>query len=58
MVDLEPTCLDDVRESTYKMLYHPDQLINGKEDAANCYARAYYKLGREIIDVVLDRVRK
>ena len=58
MVDLEPTCLDEIRSSPYKQLYHPEQLINGKEDAANCFARAFNKLGKEIINVILDRVRK
>merc|ERR1712203_524100 len=37
---------------------HPEQLISGKEDAANNYARGHYTIGKEIIDLVLDRVRK
>jgi hypothetical protein len=28
-----------VRSGTYRELYHPDQIISGKEDAANNYAR-------------------
>lgn len=53
MVDLEPTVigtissdifhqqidLDEVRTGTYKQLFHPEQMITGKEDAANNYAR-------------------
>jgi len=39
-------------------LYHPEQLITGKEDAANNYARGYYIIGKEIVDIVLDRIRK
>jgi len=39
-------------------LFHPEQLITGKEDAANNYARGHYTIGKEIIDNVLDRVRK
>ncbi|XP_074499453.1 tubulin alpha chain-like [Sebastes fasciatus] len=57
-VDLEPTVIDQVRTGTYRQLFHPEQLITGKEDAANNYARGYYSVGREIIDQVLDRVRK
>ena len=30
----------------------------GKEDAANNYARGHYTVGKEMIDSVLDRVRK
>jgi tubulin alpha len=47
-----------VRQSKYKGLFHPEQLITGKEDAANNYARGHYTIGKEIIDNVLDRIRK
>ena len=33
-------------------------MITGKEDAANNYARGHYTIGKEIIDNVLDRIRK
>lgn len=49
---------DEVRSGTYKQLFHPEQLISGKEDAANNYARGHYTVGKEIIDLVLERVRK
>ncbi len=39
-------------------MFHPENLINGKEDAANCYARGHYILGKEVIDLILDRIRK
>jgi len=58
MIDLEPTVIDEVRTGTYRQLYHPEQLISGKEDAANNYARGHYTIGKEIIDLVLDRIRK
>ncbi|UYV79334.1 hypothetical protein LAZ67_17002181 [Cordylochernes scorpioides] len=57
-VDLEPTVVDEVRSGSYRQLYHPEQLITGKEDAANNYARGHYTIGKEIVDLVLDRVRK
>jgi hypothetical protein len=47
-----------VRTGTYRQLFHPEQLITGKEDAANNYARGHYTIGKEIIDFVLDRTRK
>jgi len=49
---------DEVRTGTYRQLFHPEQLITGKEDAANNYARGHYTIGKEIIDLVLDRIRK
>ncbi|PVD23814.1 hypothetical protein C0Q70_17088 [Pomacea canaliculata] len=57
-VDLEPTVIDEVRTGTYRQLFHPEQLVTGKEDAANNYARGHYTIGKEIIDLVLDRIRK
>merc|ERR1740138_76163 len=58
MVDLEPTVVDEVRTGTYRQLFHPEQLITGKEDAANNFARGHYTIGKEIVDLVLDRIRK
>ncbi|VEL32655.1 unnamed protein product [Protopolystoma xenopodis] len=57
-VHLEHSVVDEVRTGTYRQLFHPEQLIAGMEDAANNYARGYYTIGKEIIDLVLDRVRK
>ena len=37
--------IDEVRVGTYRQLYHPEQLITGKEDAANNYARGHYTIG-------------
>ena len=47
-----------MRVGTYRQLFHPEQLITGKEDAANNYARGHYTIGKEIVDLVLDRIRK
>ena len=49
---------DEVRTGTYRQLFHPEQLITGKEDAANNYARGHYTVGKELVDQVLDRIRK
>ncbi|CBI19330.3 unnamed protein product, partial [Vitis vinifera] len=57
-VDLEPTVIDEVRTGAYRQLFHPEQLISGKEDAANNFARGHYTIGKEIVDLCLDRIRK
>ncbi|EQB78502.1 tubulin alpha-1A chain [Camelus ferus] len=57
-VDLEPTVIDEVRTGTYRQLFHPEQLITGKEDAASNYARSHYTIGKGIIDLVVDQIRK
>jgi tubulin alpha len=56
--DLEPSVVDEVRSGSHGKLFHPQQLISGKEDAANNYARGHYTIGKEMIDVCLDRIRK
>nr|QSX72290.1 tubulin alpha 7 [Halisarca dujardinii] len=56
-VDLEPSVVDEIRTGTYRQLFHPDQLITGKEDAANNYARGHYTVGKEYIDRIVDRIR-
>jgi tubulin alpha len=49
---------DEIRTGTYRQLFHPEQLITGKEDAANNFARGHYTIGKEIIGVVMDKIRK
>ena len=46
---------DEICTGTRRVLYHPEQMIAGKEDAANNYARGHYTVGKEIIDLVLDK---
>ena len=57
-VDLEPSVVDEVRTGVYRQLFHPEQLITGKEDAANNYARGHYTVGKEQVDKMVDRIRK
>ena len=57
-IDLEPSVVDTVRMGKYGKMFHPEQMISGKEDAANNYARGHYTIGKELIDNVLDRTRK
>ena len=57
-VDLEPSVMDEIRTGTYKQLFHPSQMINGKEDAANNYARGHYTVGREMLDLTMESIRK
>ena len=50
-LDLEPNVIDQVRTGTYRQLFHPEQLISGNEDAANNFARGYYTIGEDFIDL-------
>jgi len=58
MVYLEPAVIDEVRSGTYRKLFNPDQLLSGREDAANNYARGHYTVGKEMVDLTLERIRK
>ncbi|KAH8872763.1 Tubulin alpha chain [Schistosoma japonicum] len=57
-IDLEETVIDEIRNGSYKHLFHPEQLITGKEDAANNYARGHYTIGKQLIDTVIERIRR
>ena len=50
--------IDEIRHGPYSNLFHPEQLISGKEDAANNYARGHYTIGKELIDPVIERMRR
>lgn len=56
--DLEPNVVDEVRTGPYRSLFHPEHMITGKEDASNNYARGHYTVGKELIDGVLDKIRR
>ncbi|XP_017781209.1 PREDICTED: tubulin alpha chain-like [Nicrophorus vespilloides] len=58
MIDLEPTVIDEIRTGHYRNLFHPEQLMTGKEDAANNFARGMYSVGKEMLNLALDRIRK
>lgn len=58
MIDLEPTVIDEIRTGAYRSLFDPSSLITGKEDAANNFARGYYTIGQEMLELVLDRIRR
>jgi len=57
-IDLEPTVIDEIRQGPYRSLFHPEQLITGKEDAANNYARGHYTIGKELIEITMDKIKK
>jgi len=57
-IDLEPTVIDEVRNGPWRELFHPEQLISGKEDAANNFARGYYGVGKQSVEQCMTRIRK
>ncbi|KAF2498542.1 tubulin-domain-containing protein [Lophium mytilinum] len=57
-VDLDPSPIDEIRTGSYRQLFHPELLISGKEDAANNYARGHYTIGKEMVDSVIEKIRR
>ena len=49
--------MDEVRTGTYRQLFHREKLISGKEYANN-FARGHHTIAKEIVDLVLDSIRK
>lgn len=58
LVDTEPTVIDEVRNGEFRELFHPSQMINSKEDAANNFARGHNTIGQEILGPVVNSIRK
>jgi len=58
LVDLEPGTLDVVKASAVGTLFKPDNFVFGSSGAGNNWAKGHYTEGAELIDSVLDVVRK
>ncbi|KAF9580477.1 Tubulin beta-4 chain [Lunasporangiospora selenospora] len=58
LVDLEPGTIDAVRTGPTGKLFRPDNYIFGQSGAGNNWAKGHYTEGAELVDSVLDVVRK
>ncbi|XP_053198098.1 tubulin, beta 6 class V isoform X7 [Scomber scombrus] len=58
LVDLEPGTMDSVRSGAFGQLFRPDNFIFGQTGAGNNWAKGHYTEGAELVDSVLDIVRK
>ena len=58
LVDLEPGTMDSIRNSPYGELFRPDNFVFGQGGAGNNWAKGHYTEGAELVDNVLDVVRK
>ncbi|KAK7863175.1 hypothetical protein R5R35_003427 [Gryllus longicercus] len=58
LVDLEPGTMDAVRTGPFGRLFRPDNFVNGQSGAGNNWAKGHYTEGAELVDAVLDVVRK
>ncbi|KAG6385238.1 hypothetical protein SASPL_154068 [Salvia splendens] len=58
LMDLEPGTMDSVRSGPFGQLFRPDNFVFGQSGAGNNWAKGHYTEGAELIDSVLDVVRK
>lgn len=58
LMDLEPGTMDAIRAGPYGGLFRPDNFVFGQSGAGNNWAKGHYTEGAELIDTVLDVVRK
>ena len=58
LLDLEPGTMDAARSSPYGQLFRPDNFVHGQSGAANNWAKGHYTEGAELIDEILDIIRK
>jgi len=58
MVDLEPGTMDSVRAGPMGKIFRPDNFVFGQSGAGNNWAKGHYTEGAELVDAVLDVVRK
>ncbi|CAG8540467.1 25552_t:CDS:2, partial [Dentiscutata erythropus] len=58
LIDLEPVTMDSIRSSPYGSLFRPDNFVFGQSGAGNNWAKGYYTEGAELVDSILDVLRK
>jgi len=57
-IDLEASCVQQIKKGPMKKQFHEDYFINGKEDAANNFARGHYTVGKEQMDVINEKLKQ
>jgi len=58
LVDLEPGTMDNIRAGNYGALFRPDNLVFAQNSAGNNWAKGHYTEGAELVDNVMEVVRK
>lgn len=58
LTDLEPGTIDSIRSNPYGGLFPSENIVIGQNGSGNNYAKGYYTEGPELIDSVMDVIRK
>lgn len=58
LTDLEPGTMDAIRAGSYGGLFRPDNFVFGQSGAGNNWAKGHYTEGAELVDAIMECVRK
>ena len=58
MVDLEPGVLNNIQTMAYGAVFNPENMISAQDGAGNRWSSGFYSNGSDIIDEVMESVRK
>lgn len=58
LTDLEPGTMDSIRAGPLGRLFRPDNFVFGQSGAGNNWAKGHYTEGAELVDAVMDVIRK
>jgi len=56
-IDLEASCLQQIKKSKMGQQFNSEYYISGMEDAANNFARGHYTVGKEKMDQINEKVK-
>ena len=58
LTDLEPGTMDAIRSGAFGGLFRPDNFVHGHSGAGNNWAKGHYTEGAELVDSIMEVVRK
>jgi len=58
LTDLEPGTMDAIRAGKFGTLFRPDNYVFGQSGAGNNWAKGHYTEGAELVDSIMEVVRK
>lgn len=58
LTDLEPGTMDAIRAGKHGTLFRPDNYVFGQSGAGNNWAKGHYTEGAELVDSIMDVIRK
>ncbi|XP_021372131.1 tubulin beta chain-like [Mizuhopecten yessoensis] len=58
LVDLEPGTMDSIRSGPYGKIFRPDNFVFGQSGAGNIWAKGHYTEGAELVEEVIDVIRR